>query len=96
MYIIVFAIILGIIFISFETIKNLIYTMHQNPNPLITDASVWFYGILFINLILFLFLQTYKYYVLNYTLVGDIGRKGERGSEGKCHIENIIECPINT
>lgn len=84
MYLIVFAVILGILFLTLGTIKTFIFTIKETSVIRLDNGFSWFYGLLFINILVLIFIHLYKYYLYNYGLVGKIGIKGERGDEGDC------------
>lgn len=82
MYIIIISIIVGVIFLFYNTLIGLA-SQAQTGKLNNKSITIWFYGLLIINIIIASAIHLNKYYVENYQLSGNRGPKGYGGSTGK-------------
>jgi hypothetical protein len=81
MYVIIFAILLGLIFLFYSTITSL---TDQAKSSKIgqTKLMIWFYGLLILNIMIILTIHIHKFYIENYQLEGNTGPRGYDGRRG--------------
>jgi len=81
MYIIIFAVIIAIIFMFYNTIIN-ISQQAQNSKIGSPEIMMWFYGLLILNIIVMISIHIHKYYIETYQLSGNRGPRGYEGRKG--------------
>lgn len=82
MYIIIFAVIISIIFIFYDTLINLSQQV-QNSKIGSPEIMMWFYGLLILNVIVMISIHIHKYYIETYQLSGNRGPRGYDGRQGE-------------
>ena len=83
MYIIITGVIIGVVFMFYNTIINLLEKTKENKTLGKRDIMVWFYGLLIINIIVIISILLHKYYVEKYQLIGERGLSGYTGDIGR-------------
>ena len=63
MYIIILGVIIGVVFMFYNTIINLLEKTKENKILGKGEIIMWFYGLLIINIIVILSILLHKYYV---------------------------------
>ena len=63
MYIIVVAFILGFTFLSINIIKDFIFNLLNSSSNTYITGVVWFGGLIFLNILIFIFIQFSHYYI---------------------------------
>ena len=82
MYVIIFAVIISIIFIFYDTLFNLTQQV-QNSKIGSIEIMIWFYGLLILNVIVMISIHIHKYYIETYQLSGNKGPRGYDGRQGE-------------
>ena len=82
MYIIIFAVIISIIFIFYDTLFNLTQQV-QNSKIGSIEIMMRFYGLLILNVIVMISIHIHKYYIETYQLSGNRGPRGYDGRQGE-------------
>jgi hypothetical protein len=82
MYVIIFAVIISIIFIFYDTLFNLTQQV-QNSKIGSIEIMIWFYGLLILNVIVMISIHIHKYYIETYQLSGNRGPRGYDGRQGE-------------
>ena len=82
MYVIIFAVIISIIFIFYDTLFNLTQQV-QNSKIGSIEIMMWFYGLLILNVIVMISIHIHKYYIETYQLSGNRGPRGYDGRQGE-------------
>ena len=83
MYIIILGVIIGVVFIFYNTIINLLEKTKENKILGKGEIIMWFYGLLIINIIVIISILLHKYYVEEYQLIGERGLSGYTGDIGR-------------
>lgn len=91
MYIIVVAFILGFTFLSVNIIKDFILNLLNTSSNTYISGVIWFGGLIFLNILIFIFIQFSHYYINTQVSNGTIGRKGIMGEKGNIG-NNEIKC----
>ena len=82
MYIIIFAIVLGFIFFSFQTISSIIFDLNNFTANKYDKTKKWFLLLLIINIFLFVSILLFYHIYRNYELKGNKGPQGYQGDKG--------------
>jgi hypothetical protein len=84
MNIIIFAFILGIVFITISFFIDTIVDIAKlsNYDNKVSFALKWFFYIAMMNIIILILILYYNYYMNNQGLIGSTGIKGFNGSKG--------------
>ena len=83
MYIIITGVIIGVVFMFYNTIINLFEKTKENKTLGKGEIMMWFYGLLIINIIVIISILLHKYYVEEYQLIGERGLSGYTGDIGR-------------
>jgi len=83
MYIIILGVIIGVVFMFYNTIINLLEKTKENKILGKGEIIMWFYGLLIINIIVIISILLHKYYVEEYQLIGERGLSGYTGDIGR-------------
>ena len=83
MYIIILGVIIGVVFMFYNTIINLLEKTKENKILGKGEIIMWFYGLLIINIIVIISILLHKYYVEKYQLIGERGLSGYPGDIGR-------------
>lgn len=94
MYLIIIAIIFGLVYFSFNTIKVIIFNVNKTTEENFVYFREWFLILLIINIFLLLSILFYYYYYMPKLLKGNKGPIGYRGDKGHTG-DSTITCDRN-
>lgn len=82
MYIIIFALFIGFVFLSFQTISSIVFDLNNFADNKYGKIKKWFILLTTINLFLFLSILLFYHLYKKYVLKGNNGPQGYQGEKG--------------
>ena len=91
MYLIIFALVIGFIFFSFQTISTILFDLNNFTKNKYDNVKKWFILLTIINVFLLISILLFYYFYKKYELSGNTGPQGYQGEKGTPG-DNTISC----